>query len=273
MNIKILSCFHKEFERPNSNVIYPIHVGKDISDLELNILQDNEGDNISNKNPNYCELTAMYWAWKNIKCDIIGITHYRRYFDFRNSKLKYKLINNENEFILGDTMFYNYETHIKNIFNNGYDVILTKKCNYPVSVKKQYLMGHIKEDLDILENIVLEIYPEYEESYKRIFEKSNSIHAYNMMIMKKDQFDEYCNWLFRILFEVEKRIYISQYRYQARVFGFMAERLLNVYIDYHNLKIKQTPVLFINDNKNESMIKENLRYLKNNMKFKILENI
>lgn len=62
----------------------PIHVGKVLHpDVDLGIQRDDTGDNISLKNSSYCELTGMYWAWKNLRgVDVIGLCHYRRYFDF-----------------------------------------------------------------------------------------------------------------------------------------------------------------------------------------------
>ena len=84
-NVKILVACHKPDVYPTDDLYLPVHVGKALSELDLGIQTDNEGVNISAKNPYYCELTAIYWAWKNLKnVDIIGLCHYRRYFDFHN---------------------------------------------------------------------------------------------------------------------------------------------------------------------------------------------
>ena len=81
--IKIIVCCHKDDIKASSDVYLPLHVGKAISNKELNITCDNDGENISAKNLSYCELTGLYWAWKNLKdVDYIGLCHYRRYFDF-----------------------------------------------------------------------------------------------------------------------------------------------------------------------------------------------
>ena len=65
-----------------------------------------------------------------------------------------------------------------------------------------------------------------------------------MFVMKKQLFDEYCSWLFSILFELEKRIDISGYnQYEARVFGFISERLFNVWLEKQQLKVKEVPVV------------------------------
>ena len=74
----------------HNDVYMPLQVGKALSDVDLGVQGDDEGDNISTKNPNYCELTGLYWAWKNLKdADYIGLAHYRRYFDFKGTGMGY----------------------------------------------------------------------------------------------------------------------------------------------------------------------------------------
>ena len=85
MNIKILVAAHKLCEMPKSDVYLPVQVGKALHpDLDLGYQPDNEGENISEKNPYYSELTAIYWAWKNLKADYIGLVHYRRYLGMKH---------------------------------------------------------------------------------------------------------------------------------------------------------------------------------------------
>ena len=80
MNIKILIAAHKEYKVPEDTIYLPIHVGKELSTQSLPFIGDNTGKHISSKNPHYCELTALYWAWKNLDADYIGLAHYRRHF-------------------------------------------------------------------------------------------------------------------------------------------------------------------------------------------------
>ena len=78
---KILVCCHTNDIYKSDEQYFPIHVGKEISDKTIDIQGDNTGDNISDKNKSFCELTGMYWAWKNLKnVDYVGLCHYRRYF-------------------------------------------------------------------------------------------------------------------------------------------------------------------------------------------------
>ena len=82
---KIIVCCHKQDIMANQEPYFPVHVGKALSDAKLGIQPDDEGKNISAKNRSYCELTGLYWAWKNLKnVDVVGLCHYRRYFDFHN---------------------------------------------------------------------------------------------------------------------------------------------------------------------------------------------
>ena len=233
MNIKILVATHKKYWMPEDDVYMPVHVGRE-GKQDLGFTGDNTGDNISLKNANYCELTGLYWAWKNLQCDYIGLCHYRRYFANKTGgsvDAKKAAV-----FCRAD-----YEKLLQQ-----YDVILPKKRNYYIeTVRSQYEHGHNKSDLDKVECIVAELYPEYSKAFTTVMNRSK-LHILNMFVMKKDKFDEYCQWLFTILFELEKRIDITSYdQYQARVFGFLSERLFNVWLEKQGMKAVEVPVVFM----------------------------
>ena len=78
-NIKIIIATHKEYFMPLDDVYLPVHVGKE-GKADIGYQGDNEGENISIKNPYFCELTGLYWAWKNLPNDYLGLIHYRRFF-------------------------------------------------------------------------------------------------------------------------------------------------------------------------------------------------
>ena len=188
---------------------------------------DNNGDNISSKNPNYCELTGVYWIWKNYMCDpdtIIGICHYRRFFSY----LKIK-----------NSLFYISISSAKKILNK-YDIIVPKKLVFDVSTYDYYdRWAGKKKDLDTVREVINKKYHDYINSYDDFCHSSEG-HYMNMMICKKKLFDEYCEWLFDILFEVEKMVDISSYtKEEARIFGYISELLLNVYINKNNLRKKE----------------------------------
>lgn len=232
MNIKILVATHKKYWMPEDKVYVPLHVGAE-NKTPLGYLPDNTGDNISAKNPNYCELTGLYWAWKNLDCEYIGLCHYRRYFGNRvhtdNLEKKKQAI-----FTRAD-----YECLLKD-----YDVILPVKRNYYIeTVRSQYEHAHFKKDLDEVEKIIAEKYPACRNAFTKLM-NGRKLYILNMFVMSKKNFDAYCTWLFDILFTLESRIDISGYStYEARVYGFLAERLLNVWLMNQHLKKAEVPVV------------------------------
>lgn len=261
-NIKILVSAHKESAIPESRIYLPLHVGAEISSTQLSYIGDNTGDNISSKNKSYCELTALYWAWKNLKgFEMIGLNHYRRYFDFRpHFLMKDKYIINES--------FINKITPSENIINNllsEYDIILPTPIVLPYPVGIDYCIYHILDDLRELSSVIRLKYPLYTKSYYDIL-NGNKLSPYNMFITHKDIFCNYCDWLFSILSEVEKSVIISPYPQQARIFGYMGERLLNVYAKHNKLKIKYLPIYYV-DAVNDTSI---IRYQLNNLRFNLI---
>ncbi|WP_434290060.1 DUF4422 domain-containing protein [Clostridium botulinum] len=222
MNIKILVATHKKYSMPKESMYLPIHVGCE-GKKDLGYIGDNTGDNISLRNPNYCELTGLYWAWKNLKCDYIGLCHYRRYFTNSNLFKKASNKNNKMDLILS-------KLEIENLLKE-YDVILPQKRNYYIeTIWSHYGNAHHIKDLEETKKIISELYPEYISSFDKVM-KGKKLHLYNMFVMDKENFNKYCEWIFSILFELEKRIDISNYdNYQKRIFGFLSERLFNVWI-------------------------------------------
>jgi hypothetical protein len=127
-----------------------------------------------------------------------------------------------------------------------YDVILPKTRNYYIeTVRSQYEHAHFKKDLDETEKIIAEKYPGYSDAFTKVMNQ-RKLHILNMFVMKKSLFDKYCTWLFDILFEPEKRTDLTSYdTYEARLFGFISERLFNVWLERQNLKKCEVPVVFL----------------------------
>lgn len=236
-NIKIIVATHKAYKMPSDEVYLPLHVGaenkfdKDGNSLDLGYVKDNTGDNISNKNASYCELTGLYWLWKNLDADYLGLVHYRRHFKGKGVGKNFKRIITDKQ--------------LAKIFDK-YDVILPKKRHYYIETNRsQYLHAHHKEGLDETENVIREFYPEYIKSFEKVMNKRGG-HRFNMFIMKKNLFNDYCDWLFGILFKVENRIDISDWnKSEQRVFGYLSERLLDVWIEKNNIKYKELPFMFM----------------------------
>lgn len=235
MNIEILVATHKKYQMPNDFMYVPVHVGKE-NKKELGYIGDNTGDNISLKNPNYCELTAMYWAWKNSKADYLGLSHYRRHFC--NKALFMGTTRNKKKNILTSKKTQQ--------LLEEYDAILPRKRNYWIETNfSHYAHAHNGEDLKQTRRVIQIKYPEYVQSFDKIMKK-RSAHMFNMLIMKREIFNAYSEWLFDILFQVEKDIDISGYSpYEARVFGYISELLLDVWLDVNKVKYTELPVMFM----------------------------
>lgn len=231
-NIKLIIAAHKKYEMPSDEVYLPIHVGKEGKD-SLGYQEDNVGENISSKNFSYCELTGLYWAYKNLEYDVLGLVHYRRYF---KGKLKV-VINGKKRKILS-------KEEIENILKE-YDIILPSKRHYYIETNEsQYLHAHHKEGLEECEKAINKLYPDYLEAWKHML-KRRSGHRFNMFIMNKENADKFCKWVFDVLEEVEKNVDISTWdKSEQRIFGYLAERMMDVYVERNNLKVKEQKYFF-----------------------------
>ncbi|QBO36619.1 DUF4422 domain-containing protein [Periweissella cryptocerci] len=218
MNIKILVAAHKAYQMPADHNLYlPVHVGKALHpELELGYQGDNQGDNISAKNSSYNELTAMYWAWKNLDADAIGLVHYRRHLSLSKQKDLATILNQQ---------------EVENLLSKT-DIILPKKRNYYIeSNYKHYAHAHHVEPLDTARAVLVEKYPRYVPAFDKVM-KQTSAHMFNMFIMKRPQFDNYASWLFDVLGEVEAKTDTTGWDdYEKRVYGFVSELLLDVWLD------------------------------------------
>jgi hypothetical protein len=190
--------------------------------------RDDSGENISEKNREYCELTALYWAWKNLDSDNIGLCHYRRFFASPLNRKSFLKVYEAEQFL------------------EYYDVLLPRERNYVFETNySQYVNSHHSADLDATRQIIEEKHPEYLSPFDKRMSASKG-HRFNMFIMKKELADGYCEWLFDILSELECRLDISSYSMKdKRVFGYVAERLLDVWIDAHELRTTDLDYIFI----------------------------
>lgn len=190
----------------------PIQVGTALTNQRICELCDNAGENISVKNKEYCELTALYWIWKNDSSKYAGLCHYRRHFDLNEELL--------NEIAVSDI-----------------DVVLTVPIlNYP-SVREMYLHDHLEADWDVMMEAIEKLHPKYKESAEKL-QEGVYYYGYNMFIAKKEILDAYCQWLFPVLFYCEERCGHKEDIYQNRYIGFLAERLLSIYFLHNESKYK-----------------------------------
>ena len=237
--INILVCTHKKDVNTRNNGIYKaIHAGKALHpELNLDCIGDNTGDNISDKNPYYCELTALYWGWKNLNdVQYCGLNHYRRYFDID--------INTNNvDSIMSD-----------------YDMIVAKSDTMLSRRERARNLALITtlEDFYIFADTALYLFPDCKKAFIEYFYNSKQSYPFQMFIAKKELYDEYCEFLFSILFETEKRMKNHEYTRLKRTLGYLGEWMLGLFIYYKNLKVKETPISILIEGNKKSNIKSEI---------------
>ncbi len=224
--IKIYILTHKKFDYEKSDLYEPLLNGSALLDEDFGYTRDDTGDNISELNPYYAELTGQYWAWKNSDADIIGFCHYRRYF-VKNIFMK-RLDENDVKLILKD-----------------HDIIMPHVRHLDKTNLEEIHEGHLNgtcqtvEDYDLLRKIIQDKSPEYLETYDNVL-NGHEVYWFNMYICRKEIFDDYCSWMFSILEEFRKQTDFEKYgQGERRVLGFLSERLINVYIKKHSLKVNE----------------------------------
>lgn len=225
VDLKVIVATHKSYRMPDDSVYLPLQVGAS-GKSSFGFRRDDEGENISARNQNWCELTGLYWAWKNLKAEAVGLVHYRRHFKGVRG------------IATGD--------ELKAALEQA-DVILPKKRNYFIETTySQYAHAHHAEDLDVTRRILAERHPECVEAFDAAM-RSTKGHRFNMFVMRRPQFDAYCEWLFDVLFELERRLDIASYSpYDARVFGFVSERLLDVWLAVQgDVRVVELPIVHL----------------------------
>lgn len=243
-NIKIYVSCHKECFVPKHSMIYPIQVGAVNATKRFDdMLHDDEGINISEKNKKYCELTGQYWAWKNDDADYYGFFHYRRYLSFSDKEFEENPFRDAVMNYLTEDVVDKLNLSEENLQREipKYDIITTRpvtlkdlggkvKSNYNQYVTTPY---QYKEDMDLMLDIIREKYPEYYDTAEFYLKKSKIGYYCNMFIMKKEIFKHYSEWLFTILEEHEKRRDYEDYNVDAyRISGYLGERLFGIYYMY-----------------------------------------
>ena len=225
--IKILVCAHKKDEHTRTEAPYfPIQVGKALHpDLDLGFTCDNTGDNISEKNASWCELTALYWGWKNIHdVDYLGLNHYRRYFKTPDIE----------------------KTIDEYLCEGGkpYDIIVAKNPdNLSDHQRMTDLIGVTStEDAYLFADSFLSLYPQYHDAFLHYFYHSRKSYPFQLFIASKQLYDEYCAFMFPVLELFEQRSKPHGYTRQKRVVGYLAEYFLGLFIECRHLRAKAIEV-------------------------------
>lgn len=216
--IRIMIACHKKAEVPADSLYLPVQVGASGKE-DIGFQRDDEGENISAKNDIYCELTGLYWCWKNLDTDYLGLVHYRRYFTMRRHRdgqnaLAAVLNGKQAQELMG-----------------RYDVILPRKRKYYIStVYDHYSSTFSQEQLDETRSVLQKGWPDYVAYWDQVM-KARSAYVYNMFIMPMHLVDSYCTWVFSVLAELEKRISTDgMTAFEKRYAGRVSERLFNAWL-------------------------------------------
>lgn len=223
-------ALHTPYRTPQDPLYLPIMVGAALRD-DHGLTRDDTGDHISQRNPTFSELTAQYWLWKNAEADVYGLCHYRRYFaPGRHGDWQSQLLT---------------QPQLEQMLQSA-DVLLPRPRIYLIETNhSQYIHSHHQEDLKQTRLAIERLCPEYLPDYDRVMKRRWG-RRFNMFVMRREQFFAYSQWLFSVLFEVERRLDVSDYTGKdTRVFGYIAERLMDVWIAHHSLRVRHVRVLHL----------------------------
>lgn len=252
---------HKKIPLRNSKIRKKIKVGSKIDDIEY--LNDSDGDNISYKNPFYCELTALYWIWKNSDENIVGLEHYRRFFASSITPFKYKFLT---------------EKEI-NKYLKKFDLIIPQFGTFGEfkkfsNISEAYkIIGerdntHVYSDLECLDKVIKEHFENEYDQFSTFFYKMNVQTSYNMFIGNKHIISKYCQWLFSVFDFLEKEIkgYGDRVGNTRRLFGYLSELLFGYWIWKNKILYKQVPLILTEEFKELSIMKRCKLSIKFNIK-------
>lgn len=228
--MKIAVACHKPYWMSDDPVYLYLSVGDALRPAPIpGTVPDSTGENISLKNASFCELTGLYWIWKNLDEDILGLCHYRRYFaQSRFGDRKARILTGARaRALMADT-----------------PVLLPKKRHYWIETNySQYAHAHHAIDLDKTREILAQAYPDYLPAFDAVMGRTSG-HRFNMLLMRADVLDAYCTWLFDVLFRLEGCLDISGYSpSDRRVFGYISERLLDVWLETNGVSYRELPVV------------------------------
>lgn len=260
MRANIYVTYHKNTHLVNSGILVPIQVGNGPS-LAGCPTRDNTGANIADRNDRYCEMTAAYWAWRNATdLDYVGLLHYRRFFDFNENRLHLDCWGVEKwpAFTTDFEARFGLDDASITAAISGHDILLPRKWSVRNAgyrnLQEHYAKAphHHESDLILCRDAIARSCPEYLPSWRRVFSSDRGWFN-NMFVFRNSIFKAYCDWLFPLLLEVEPQIPLERYSIQERrVMGYLAERLLNVWLLHYleenpDTSIRELDRVFIED--------------------------
>lgn len=213
-----------------------IHAGRALG-TDLGYLGDDSGDNISTLNPYLNELTAMYWIWKNATQDVVGLSHYRRFFSTANSN-KFNVENilpvaqalellKQFDMIVGNEAFSSNSQSGLMVFDAEYDAKLAYRA------------------INLIKKMLERYQPDYVDSFEQIMH-NQGFFCCNMMIARKHVFDAYCQWLFSFLLPAADEfipLLADVTVRRKRILGFIAERMFGVWLLKNHLRLRELTIM------------------------------
>jgi len=231
-NMKVVVAVHKRYDVLWNETYLPVHAGVARSE-DIGYARDDQGVSISEKNDLYCELTALYWAWKNLPADALGLMHYRRYLGIPLRCVPWK--KKRERIATGEEL----QSYLKRA-----PIILPKKRNYFIeSREKQYIHAHGTAGIDALRVVLKCCSPEYYPAFERSMKRTSG-HCFNIFVMRRELCNAYCEWLFTTLFEVEKTMKETcPQEITPRLFGFISERMLDCWLETNGHNYVELPMV------------------------------
>lgn len=201
--------------------VIPIQVGASLTEERVAGITDDVGDNISDRNRHYSEMTAFYWMWKHGQADYLGLCHYRR-------------------------LWKDLDIIVKRLQEDAFDVILPMPTVCLHSVFEDYLKKFIPNVYPVMLDVLKEMSPDYYECSKEIF-AGNVFYASNMLIARREAIDSLCSWMFPMVMEIENQVGDLPDAYANRYAGFCTERLITLYFlcNKQNWRIGHAEKIFI----------------------------
>lgn len=227
--IRIFMCCHKGYEYIPP-LCEPIQCGTALNAEISGICHDRDGENISEKNREYCELTAHYYAWKNVAADYYGFCHYRRFFSTENSRRPYivrgTLSESDKTRLLKDERFW------RDIIQR-HDIIAPKSEDMGLTVREHYCGSahHFAEDLELFMQILSKQAPQLLPAAEKYLSQRKQYFC-NMFVMKRELFSEYCGLLFGILEEFDKCKTLHGDFQSDRTDGYLGELFTGMFINF-----------------------------------------
>lgn len=235
-NIKLIVATHKKAKMPtDSNLYLPIHVGRE-GNADIGYIGDNSGENISHLNPYYSELTGLYWAWKNLNCDYLGLVHYRRFFTLKKQAF--------HEGIDIDQVVLT-QAELEHLLDQADVLVPSRRKYYIETLYSHYGNTLDKTHLPAVRKIIANLSPNYLTAFDQVVGQTSG-YMFNMFVMKKESANRYFEWLFPILERLIEEVGVDGYSaFHARYPGRVSEILFNVWLKEQELTVKEVPFMYL----------------------------